>query len=248
MKLMQLNVWMGRLTRQILPLIEQEKPDIITTQEMFNANGIVGLPDNTFHLLELMKKVGDYKYVYFSPIYEAPYVDVTVGCGNAILSRFPLVQKTTFFTNGAFQPCDKTAVFESNIRNAQVVCLELPDAKRLHVVNHHGYWEPNPLGSEKTVACMQRVADAIRELSGAVIFAGDLNINPGTAAMKLFDGMLEDLTSTYGISDTLSVLGKVPDVAPDHILVNSGIHVHGFRVLDNLVSDHKALTLDFDVR
>jgi len=30
MKLLQLNVWMGRLARQIVPLIEREQPDIIT--------------------------------------------------------------------------------------------------------------------------------------------------------------------------------------------------------------------------
>ncbi len=246
MRLLQINVWMGRLTRQLLPFIESYQPDIITTQEMFSADGNVGLPDNTFHLLDLVKQAGSYEHVYFSPTYEAVYAGVTVGCGNAILSRYPLRHREMFFTNGEFQKFDVSAVFESNIRNAQVVSVELP-AGQLSVVNHHGYWEPNPTGSEKTVACMAKVAERIRGLNGPLLLAGDLNINPGTPAMKLFEGLLEDLTATYNVGDTLSVLGKVPGVAPDHILINDGVVVKDFRVLNELVSDHKALLLDFDI-
>lgn len=244
---MQLNAWMGRLTRQILPFVEAYQPDIITAQEMFGANGNVGLPDRTFHLLDLIKQAGSYEYVYFSPFYEAVYAGVTVGCGNAVFSRYPIQIQETFFTNGEFQKCDTAAVFESNIRNAQIVSLELPTGE-MYVVNHHGYWEPNPIGSEKTVDCMEKVVEKVRELSGPVILAGDLNINPGTPAMRLFEGLLEDLTGTYGTTDTMSALAKVPGVAPDHILVNDTIAVKDFRVLDELVSDHKALLLDFDLR
>lgn len=247
MKLLQLNVWMGRLTRQMLPLIERERPDIITTQEMFSANGIVGLPDNTFHLLELMKERCEYTSVFFSPIYEAVYADVTVGCGNAILSKFPFSEQKTIFTNGEFNRHQKDAVFESNIRNGQIALVTMPDGRTFSVVNHHGYWEPNPVGSEKTTQSLQKLTNEVQKLSGPIIFAGDLNINPGTPAMQLFNDYLTDLTATHNITDTMSVLCKVPGVAPDHILVNEGVVVKEFRVLDDLVSDHKALVLDFEI-
>ena len=247
MKLLQLNVWMGRLTRQILPLIEREQADIITTQEMFSANGVVGLPDNTFHLLELMKERGNYPYIFFSPVYEVTYGSVTVGCGNAILSKFPLSNQKTIFTNGDFNRHDPSAVFESNIRNAQIAFATLPDNQTLCIVNHHGYWEPNPIGSEKTVENMRKLANELRALSGPIIVAGDLNINPGTPAMQFFKDSYADQTAVHAITDTMTVLCKVPGVAPDHILTNEAILVTGFRALDDLASDHKALLLEFEL-
>ena len=74
------------------------------------------------------------------------------------------------------------------------------------------------------------------------------NLLSKAPAMRLFDDLAEDLTATHAVSSTLSQLGKVQDVACDHILVNSLIQVVDFRVLSDLVSDHKALTLEFDVK
>lgn len=67
-----------------------------------------------------------------------------------------------------------------------------------------------------------------RKLTTPLIFAGDLNVNPNTPAMGLFDGWLEDLTKTYDTTDTLSPLGKVRDVACDHILTSTDVHVRSF--------------------
>ncbi len=247
MKLLQINVWMGRLSRQLATLIERENPDIITAQEVFSSDGMVGLPDNTFHILDIMKQSGRYEHSYFSPFYEAEYAGVTVGCGNAILSKQPFATQDTFFTHGELAAYDKAAVFESNIRNAQHVTIELPGKQLLHIINHHGYWEPDPVGSEKSVRSMQVVVDAIQKLSGAIVFAGDLNVNPNTPAMQLFDGLLEDLTGRHNITNTMSILGKLQGVAPDHILVNGAVHTQDFRVLDDLASDHLPLVLEFDV-
>ena len=94
---------------------------------------------------------------------------------------------------------------------------------------------------------MKVVRDKIASQNGLCIFAGDLNVNPGTQTMRLFDGLLEDLTGTHKIKTTLSEFGKVPDVSPDHILVGTGIRVKQFRVLDTTVSDHKALALEFEI-
>lgn len=39
MKLMQLNLWGGKLDPQIKSLIHQEKPDILCLQEVMNIHG-----------------------------------------------------------------------------------------------------------------------------------------------------------------------------------------------------------------
>ncbi len=247
MKLLQLNVWMGRLTRQILPLIEREQPDIITSQEVFSASKNVPFPDTTFNIFELMKESGAYQHTYFSPICSFNYSGVKVDVGNSIHSKFPILTERTVFTNGSYQASADVSIYESNVRNAQLVTLELPNGKTINIGNHHGYWEPNPIGSEKTVAAMQVMAAAVRECNGPIIVAGDLNVDPGTPAMHVFEGWLEDLTGTHNVTNTLSTLGKLQGVAPDHILISDEVHVTSFKVLDDIVSDHQALLLDFEL-
>lgn len=247
MKLLQLNVWMGRLTRQIMPLIEREQPDIITTQELFSAPQDVPFPDQTFDLFERIQKTAGYSYSYFSPICDFDYSGVHVGVGNGVHSRLPITASRTIFTNGTFQANADSSVFEANVRNAQIVTVALPGGKSLHVVNHHGYWQANPVGDEKTVASMQKVYNEINALDGPVVYAGDLNVDPDTPAMQLFGDKFDDLTGSRNISNTMSVLGKLQGVAPDHILVNSDVRVTDFRVLEDLVSDHQALVIEFDV-
>lgn len=246
MKLLQLNVWMGRLTRQILPLIEREQPDIITTQEMFSGDAIVRFPDGTFNLLEILKEQGNYEHSYFSPVCEFNFAGVKTGFGNGVLSKYPVIAADTVYTHGSFHPDGNTFEWDQNSRNAQVVTLDI-GGQPLHIANHHGYWEPNPVGSEKTVKAMQVLADAVRKLDGPLLVAGDLNVDPGTPAMRVFDDWLEDLTGSHGVTNTLSTLGKLQGVAPDHILVSSDVRVKDFRVLDDLVSDHKALVIEFAI-
>lgn len=244
MKLLQLNLWMGRLTRQILPLIEREQPDIITAQEVFSSPKPIPFPDTLYDIHERIAALG-YDYVYFSPVCSTSVSGHTVQFGNALYSKLPLENTRTIFTSGAFCPDTNGSEFDTNSRNAQLATVRV-NGRIVHIVNHHGYWEPNPIGSEKTVAAMRVVADTMEKLEGPIIFSGDLNVNPSTPALQLFDGWLEDLTATYGLNDTLTVLGKVQGVAPDHIFVSNEIKVRSFAVMNDVASDHKALLLEFD--
>lgn len=237
---------MGRLTRQILPLIEREDPDIITAQEVFSTKATIPFPDTTFNLLQLVEDLG-YEHVYFSPTWSMTATGEVVEFGNAIFSKYPLLQPETIFTNGHHQADIHADTYEPNHRNAQFVVVNTP-AGQFHLVNHHAYWEPNPHGSYESKEKMQKVVDHLASLESLpIIVAGDMNVNPGTLAMNVFDGLLSDLTSTYQIRSTLSELGKVSDVACDHILVNSTVNVNKFAALDDLVSDHKALALEFEL-
>ena len=65
MKLLQLNVWMGRLTPQIIQLIQAEKPDIMTAQEVFSVDGPVVFPDNMVNVFEQIRDAGQFEHDYF---------------------------------------------------------------------------------------------------------------------------------------------------------------------------------------
>lgn len=248
MKLLQLNMWMGRLTRQIVSLIEHENPDIITAQEVFNVDGSVVFPDRMFDLAKYVQDAGGFEYVYFSPTFDTQIAHETAPFGNAIFSKLPIIASETIITHGKLVHDMTAQNYIENTRNAQFVTLTIGDTNVL-LVNHHAYWENTPTGSAASVASMQHVVDKLRTYSNVpIIVAGDMNLNPDTAGMHLYDGLLENLTASHGITSTLSVLGKVQDVACDHILVNELVQVVDFHVVDELVSDHKALVLEFDIR
>jgi len=237
---------MGRLSPQIVKLVEAEKPDIMTTQEVFDVSGEVIWPDRMFDVLDRMKQAGGFPYVYFSPVASFGVAHQQATMGNAVLSKVPFASQDSFFVNGTYNPDLKPETQVGNSRNAQVVRIEVGD-KALHIINHHAFWDKSPLGNETSVEKMQLVKDRAAEIDGALIVAGDLNVTAASPAMRVFDNFLTDLTATHNVTATLSVLGKAKDVACDHILVNDQITVNEFRVIDELVSDHKALLLDFDV-
>ena len=247
MRLLQLNVWMGRLTRQILPLIEREHPDIITTQEIFGTSGVVPLPDQTFGLAQEIVATAHFPYQYFSPTMNFMVGDQTVEFGNAIFSKYPFLAHETIPVYGTPTTAMTAQNYEPNTRNAQLVTVDV-DGVAVLVVNHHAFWDTNPLGNQTSTECLQIVADKLATFHDLpIVLAGDLNLVSEAPAMRVFDGMLEDLTATHHVATTLSQLGKVTGVACDHILINDMPRVKDFRVLDDLVSDHKALFLDAEI-
>lgn len=245
MKLLQLNMWGGRLTAEIVKLIAAEQPDIITAQELFTPNEPVLFPDRMFDCMESIERDGAYPFKYVSPTWSVMVGYQHVGFGNAIFSKFPLSNQQTVFVNGEFVENMQWETRLPNIRNVQTVTVDV-NGTALSLVNHQGYWEKTPVGSEVSAQKMQHVKDIAAQLPQPLIVAGDMNVTAASPAMRVWDEFLEDLTDTHNVDDTLSQLGKVSGVPCDHILVSPQIKVANFRVCDELVSDHKALILEFD--
>jgi endonuclease/exonuclease/phosphatase family metal-dependent hydrolase len=246
MKLLQLNVWQGRFSRQIVKFLEAEQPDILCLQEVFSTSTEVKIPENMFDILQQILAKTGYEHHYFSPVFGMAVAGTTAEYGNAIVSRYPLVDCRTVFTEGEYNPSMTLETYFNNTRNLQLARVVTPSGD-LQLANHHGHWEKTPEGNEQSLASMQVVAAELDKLSGPHIFAGDLNVRANTPTMKLFEGKLRNLTEEYQLPTTLSIVGKVQNIACDHILVSDDIQVKAFRAADELLSDHKALILDFEL-
>jgi len=246
MKLVQLNIWQGRFIDQVNTFLKQEQPDIICLQEVYNSkltNPLLPF----FGSLERIQAVFPDYYVFFSPTHQMNVLGEPVAMGNAILSRLPLSSTETIFINGQFHEFTTSDELQHNTRNLQRVQIMLPDSKQLTVINHHGYWEPNPIGSEITMQKMQLVADIVKSSSKPVIFTGDLNISYVSPAMEPLQALLTDLTQKHQTVTTLSQFGKVKDVPCDHICISDGVVEQSFTIKEDLVSDHLPLVLEFDL-
>jgi endonuclease/exonuclease/phosphatase family metal-dependent hydrolase len=258
MKLIQINTWMGSLTRKIVEFIEREQPDIICAQEVLSlASGKdIPIPYKQFNCLEEMKVAGGgFDYLYLSPQYTVDIAGEVAEFGNAILSRYPIKNSETLFTIGSLKEHITADNYTPNgSTNAQVVVLNV-DGRELAVVNHHGYWAIDPYGSDDNVKSMKKVAElAGKYAEYPLILAGDLNVVPESDTMRVFDGWLEDLVATSDAKTTMSplkVFQKVyieGGVLADHILVNDKILVNSFAVGQELISDHLPLVLEFDIK
>ena len=97
MKILQLNIWGGKLGKQIIELLEREKPDIVCFQE------VVVFPqeekgDLFFSTLNKFKTNCHFGYSFFSPVFGFSYMNVQAEFGNAILSNVPFTKTETIFT------------------------------------------------------------------------------------------------------------------------------------------------------
>lgn len=246
MKLLQLNIWQGRLMPQILKLVETVQPDILCLQEVFSSPRQVDMPDNMFSSFEALLTATGFAHSYFSPVFGVEITDTKAEFGNAIISRFPLQNLRTVFTEGSYLPSINADNYVGNTRNLQLAEAVLPGGI-LTLANHHAHWEKIPLGLEVSVEKMKAVAQTISELPRPLILSGDMNVVAESATMQVFNGMLRNLTAENQTKTTLSQLGKASDVACDHILVSQNVQVTSFKVADDLVSDHKALLLEFEI-
>jgi endonuclease/exonuclease/phosphatase family metal-dependent hydrolase len=78
------------------------------------------------------------------------------------------------------------------------------------------------------------------------VLVGDFNANPDTRAIVALEPMLQNPLRTLGLPSTRSMLYKGWDTSPyaDYAFVSKDIIVKKFEVLQEVVSDHLALSLD----
>lgn len=250
MKIIQINAWLSGLHHQLLDFINEQNPDIICAQEIYSSNLKIGIEKEKYMLFEALKDC--LGYGYFSPTWSFDYLGQKIHHGNAILSRLPIKNKNTTFTNGEY--CDLSSKINpkfTNIRNIQSCELNINN-RQLLIVNHHGYHELNSNGSEKSIKSMEQVIKHINASYAGnkpLIFCGDLNLNPDSKPIKLFESStnFKNLVVERKIKTTLSDMFRIKNlkVVCDYIFTSNDVKVIDFYVSPKVVSDHKALILEF---
>lgn len=258
MKLIQVNAWQGRLGDSLAAFIEKEEPDIICMQEVYlpNTEVIPGLA-NQYNFLEEVRRSSGLEHEFFAKSWSFALGTTTVEAGNVILSRYRISDHQEFHPFNHYHTANNREDALPNAQAWQGCTLHLPDSRKLSLANYHGYLEDLPgvfgMGTERTVETMRKVSQRLSTMSRPLIFAGDLNIWPESPAFREFDKLdLTNLGVKFGTGGTLSSAHRATNPSasrstPDHILVSSEIKVKSFRVADQLVSDHKALVLDFEI-
>ena len=239
MKVIQLNTWSCHLAPAIAQLFEREQPDIVCLQEVLSAESTHKLLGSIQEILQ----VYPFTYSYYSPLVQFRFMASTAQRGNMILSKFPILSSSEFWTAGEFQADFVQEIPYNAARNVAHCQIDTPHGL-VHVLTTHGYHVgAHKLGSEETVKACRQIAHYIRSLKEPVILTGDFNLTSQSGSMCVFDGLLKNLTKEYEIQTTRNYLTTKTE-ACDFILTR-GIEEKSFTVLDDVVSDHKALVAEF---
>lgn len=237
-----MNVWTGRMQGAIERFLRENDFDVICMQEAVWSEDIPELLEHFSTSVEQIKEASGLQYDFRSSSYYIEAMGGRIEQGIVILSRLPIVESESKHILGEYKSINDVYNNNGHEYCAQKIVLE----NELVVLNYHGYWQSNPIGNETTVECMRKVADMIREEERPVVMCGDLNIVAASPAMRELD-FLHDLTAENNIKQTLQDLKFVKDVACDHILINEKVSAKNYQVYDQLVSDHKAVSVEVEI-
>jgi endonuclease/exonuclease/phosphatase family metal-dependent hydrolase len=244
MKIVQLNIWGGKLGRQIIDFLVHEKPDFVCMQEVNDLKGRAGY--KFFATLDEIKEGTGFAQAFMSASYSSRYMERELEYGNAILSQFPALAAKTIFTRGEYMRNFDITKDDGNLRNLQLVTVEV-NGTSLNILNHHGHHVPDTkMGNDETARQMGVIADVVESLDGPVILCGDFNLAPGSQSLASLNGKLTNLSIKYELKRTYNQFSLVNEVC-DYIFVNDLVKVRHFEMSEALVSDHNALILEFDL-
>lgn len=169
--------------------------------------------------------------------------------GNYLRSRYEIKKAQNIFLDGEYSnDLSKDKWPDEQHRAMSVVDLILAN-KLLRIINYHGIWTRDKKGNNKTLKACRRILYAAKEFQRDVIICGDFNLFPDTPSMKLFNDDFISLVNKYKIDSTRPTSNELNGSrnVVDYILISKSIKVNDFKVVDNDISDHLPLVLDFDL-
>lgn len=244
MKVLQLNVWMGRLEGDLRRFLESCDYDVICMQEVVHSDNAAEHVGRLFYDAAQIIRDSKMPYHKFFANWSSKIANGTMDMGNLILSKIPIVSTEQIFTWGEYLPDDVLTAQPTNVSAVDIARLE----NGAIIATHHGYWDKSPVGNEKTIEAFSNVGKVLAPLAeeGPLVVCGDFNIIYDSPAFRSLD-FLRDLTNEYKIETTLSGR-KVPFKVPcDHILVNDKVKVASFGVVPEVVSDHFGLQAEVEI-
>ncbi len=110
----------------------------------------------------------------------------------------------------------------------------------------HGLWNgKGKTDTEDRILQSQRIKKFMSTIHNPIILCGDFNLHPETDSLKMLDENMANLIKTHNITSTRSQYYPKEEKFADYILVSSDIKVKEFKVMQEPVSDHLPLWLEF---
>lgn len=250
MKLLSLNIWGGQIFEPLMEFFKKysEEVDIFCLQEVLSTTSDKkesrGVRANIFQEISAILKEFE---GFLAPVVEGRDFRGPVD--------FPLALGLTIFIRKSvkYSPPGHILVYSGrdarygHPRIMQYVRLQ-KDNKNITVCNLHGLvleaLDPKMDGPER-LEQSQKIREFLEQERDAKILCGDFNLRPDTESLSILEKDMANLIKTYNITTTRSVLYTRSEKFADYILVSPEIQVENFQVLQDVVSDHLPMLLEF---
>ncbi len=243
MKLICLNTWGGKVKNELHDFIKKQAADtdIFCFQEVFDNAHVTTLGDIDQNLYATITEllpdhVGHY----------APSQDDDEGIATFVKPSIKLDEVGDVFVyryRNAMEGIDRRTLG----RNLQYIQFT-QNGQDYTVSNFHGLW--NGAGKTDTPDRLdqsRKIQDFIKtKAKGKVILVGDLNLELNTKSLAILEEGMRNLIKENSIASTRSHYHKGPNKLADYAIVSNDVQVLHFGVLQDQVSDHLALLLQFD--
>lgn len=245
MKIETLNIWGGQIHQPLIEHIKKQgqEVDIFCFQEVLDGN-----KGNRPIFANAISDI----FAQFSDIlpnhqgYFAPSQNNEEGLALFSHRTTPLIKVDDLFVyrwRDAMQDNDARTLG----RNMQYVQF-LYNGKQVTVANLHGLW--NGQGKTDTpdrTGQSRKAKTFLNNQKGVKILCGDFNLLPNTQSLAILEEGMRNLVKEYNITSTRSSYYEKPDKFADYILVSPEITVVDFSVLQDQISDHLPLVLEFNI-
>lgn len=242
MKLITLNVWGGHLRNPLLRFIHNNRHiDFFCLQELyFNAHRTISVKERELSLnifSDLKKLLPDHRAIF------KPAVENVYGIGMFIRNDIDIIGEGEI---NIHQRQHYPGIGLNHDRNLQwIECNH--NNKIFSILNVHGLW--NGKGKKDTperIIQSQRIRQFMDTINTPKILCGDFNLRPDTESMKLLELGMRNLISSNNIKSTRTRFYTKQEQFADYVLISPEIKVNQFAVMNDEVSDHAPLFLDFD--
>lgn len=239
---MTLNIWGGHVKNPLLEFIESHRDiDIFCFQEVYhNAPNKIST-ENRSVSLQIFAEIADLlssHHTFFRPVVGNIY-----GLATFIKKEIEVIEEGEILIhdNPHYSGSGPT-----HSRNLQWLEYRLNN-QIYSVLNVHALW--NGKGKTDTpqrIAQSQKISDFMNTIKTPKILCGDLNLRPDTESIKIIEKDMRNLIKEYGILTTRSSLYHKTEKFADYIFTSPEIKVTSFNVLNDEVSDHLPLVIEYE--
>lgn len=269
MRLMTLNIWGGRVLEPLLTFLKQEaaSTDFFCFQEVYSSEELIYtrgevLPEGASVyelsqnnraranvLSELEKSLEGFQGIFHSAQDKTDHLgfiedDLQYGLASFFKKDVEVIGVGEEFVHGG-----RNSMLDQDYstlpRNIQHVQISYKGSV-LTIVNFHGLWNTNgKTDSPERIAQSQKVKEFLDSIEGHKILCGDFNLRPDTQSFAILEEGMRNLIKEFGVESTRSAIYKKPQKLADYILISPNIDIKHFEVIQNEVSDHLPVILEF---
>lgn len=246
LKLITLNAWGGRVPKLLDFLRTNNDIDIFCFQEIYSSPPNYldqgGLETNVEIYSDINKMLPNHAG-YFRSQYEDNF-----GLATFINKTLRVVREAEIYVYGEKGYKSDSQVADHG-RNLQSLSLDI-GGKELHIFNVHGLWTGiNKSDNEDRIEQSKRINEYMTQFNGGKVLCGDFNLLPDTKSIHMIEdsGMRNLVTESKITSTRTSYYDKNIPFA-DYVFINDKIDVLDFEAVEEEISDHKALKLEFELR